>query len=712
MCISRGTFYNPKSVISVGCNTCVCSDGFWNCTTFRCPRVCSVLGMGHYQTFDGNTYTFIGSCDYYTLIEDYIDKSLKIEYTNRQLISSSDRSLRITYFSNVIVMANNTLSFNHLRVSRLPLIRSDLTVQKRDPDFWIVKAKGIRILFDGIRVYISLRRNYENKVRGLCGTYTYKSDDDFLTPNGIIEENTETFVNSYRNESTCSGRMSTTHDCATTNRESCNQLRNYSCGLDTEYYVKMCLADLCLDLNTQYQLLFRCSAFAAYAFECAKLGNPLINWLTTLNCTASNLGRCSGSKVYKDCANECNSTCAAISARDVSCNLECVPGCACNSDTSFLDESTNECVERGNCSCLDKGNFIAPNVTINDYCSNCTCLNGTLECSFRNPSTIRCPSSQEFSFNASKCPLTCDNYPDYQDCGIYVSGCACPKDQVLYNITTCIQKEKCPCKQGDNYYPPGFVLNRQCQSCTCNSGFWNCVRIPCSGICRATGDPHYVTFDNFAYSFQGSCKYVLVTTVDRSLQIIAENVKCAADGSTCTKSIEIFYQNYSLILRRGMETLVNGLRIDIFFRSRFFAPDLTISKIGVLQIVKATDFEVRWDGVQNVYIIAGQNLRGKVQGLCGNYNGLIDDDIMTQTGAPAVNTTEAAHSWRIDSSCIPPEPPKPACLGTEYRRKWAEDQCGLLKNSSIGTPFRDCNLYLTQRELEEEYDKCVFDMCK
>lgn len=718
MCLYQNRYYDPKSIISVDCNKCICSNGFWNCTNNRCPRLCTVLGAGHYRTFDGNTYDLIDTCGNYTLIEDFVDKILRIEYTNHQLVSSLNRLLRITSKSNVLVIFNNTLSFNNNKVTQLPYLNSDISVQKQDPDFWIVRTNGARVLFDGIRIYISLKRNYENKVRGLCGTLTYNSEDDFLTPYGMIEKNTDMFANFYRNNASCINRR-TAHCRAleSTSRNICDQLRDYSCGLDPEYYIQICLNDLCLDSNTQYGSIFRCSAFAAYAFECAKLGNPLLDWLTTLNCSDNSYGRCPSNKKYTDCINECNSTCSTLSAKGSSCDLECVPGCSCDSKFPYLDERTNQCVAKNSCYCKNKEKIIAPNVTVSDHCSNCSCINGVLQCTYRSPSMIKCPPTQLFSFNASKCPLTCENYPDYRDCGIYFSGCTCPKDHVLLNITTCIPKEQCPCKQGGNLYPPGYVLNRECQSCTCSSGFWSCVRRTCDGICRATGDPHYVTFDNFAYSFQGDCKYVLLTTNDNSLEIIAENVKCAADGSTCTKSIEIVYQNYTIILRRGMETFVNGIRVDFFFQAKFFPTDLTISIQGVLQVVKASHFELRWDGAQNVYILAKPTLREKTKGLCGNYNGLKDDDLIARSnvllsGGNSGNIIEFAHSWRIDSSCEAPGAPKPPCSQTEYRRQWAEEKCELLRNSSIGAPFRECNRYLSKDELDGQYKNCLYDACK
>lgn len=47
------------------------------------------------------------------------------------------------------------------------------------------------------RIYIKLQPTFVNRVRGLCGTFNYITNDDFLTPNNVIETNLVTFANAY-----------------------------------------------------------------------------------------------------------------------------------------------------------------------------------------------------------------------------------------------------------------------------------------------------------------------------------------------------------------------------------------------------------------------------------------------------------------------------------------------------------------------------------
>ena len=64
-------------------------------------------------------------------------------------------------------------------------------------------GRGFRIQFDGLRTYIRLDPLFVNNTRGLCGTYDFNSQNDFLTHIVIVEINTKTFVDDYRTDDSC-----------------------------------------------------------------------------------------------------------------------------------------------------------------------------------------------------------------------------------------------------------------------------------------------------------------------------------------------------------------------------------------------------------------------------------------------------------------------------------------------------------------------------
>lgn len=85
----------------------------------------------------------------------------------------------------------------------------------------------------------------------------------------------------------------------------------------------------------------------------------------------------------------------------------------------------------------------------------------------------------------------------------------------------------------------------------CKERRWHCSQSACAGVCVATGDPHYVTFDGRCYSFLGDCQYVLARETSGLFSVIAENVPCGSTGVTCTKSVTLSLGNTVIHLLRG-----------------------------------------------------------------------------------------------------------------------------------------------------------------
>jgi len=156
--------------------------------------------------------------------------------------------------------------------------------------FTTLKGKGFEINFDGSKLYITLHPLYQNKTRGLCGTYNYNGGDDFTTSDGFIEVDLVSFADSYLSSLNlgCVAPKQTNPcdldiSAASTAQRRCALLKDSElfsqCRsiLDVLSYVESCQKDLCRDTSKNYQDFYLCNTVQAYIFECANR-NISIDW--------------------------------------------------------------------------------------------------------------------------------------------------------------------------------------------------------------------------------------------------------------------------------------------------------------------------------------------------------------------------------------------------------------------------------------------------
>lgn len=60
-------------------------------------------------------------------------------------------------------------------------------------------SNGVDVLWDGqSRAYVDAPPELRGQVEGLCGTFTDNQKDDFLTPEGDVEQNHIAFANKWK----------------------------------------------------------------------------------------------------------------------------------------------------------------------------------------------------------------------------------------------------------------------------------------------------------------------------------------------------------------------------------------------------------------------------------------------------------------------------------------------------------------------------------
>ncbi|KAK5644463.1 hypothetical protein RI129_005763 [Pyrocoelia pectoralis] len=735
-CQHRGKEMPSGSTISKICNTCTCRNGNWDCTKKECKARCSSVGDPHYMTFDGKRYDFMGHCKYYLVKHanfNIIAENIPCTGTVEEManmrsdsdLPSCTKAAIIEYGGHIINLNQNfEVIVDGNDIPDLPFTIDDITILSASSTFILVELpNNVQVTWDGLgRLFVDGSATLYGETRGLCGTFNNNKDDDFLTPDGTIEENEVRFGNSWKTDPTCiDAKDDIEHPCVRNPKHKaaaqkyCKMIKSKifaDCQweVDPETFYQECLFDVC-SCELKLPRCF-CPMIASYAAECARHGVN-IEWRTKIKGCGV---QCKDGQIYQACGNPCTRTCSQI-AKQEDCEPQCIEGCNCPEGQALNDDDHMECVPIETCECeLDGVKYPAGHravKTIKDAQFVCTCTNVTWNC---EPMEIRGISVVQISVK-DQCiaedkkyvlcvpvePLTCKNMhsgvsSSKEECK---EGCVCPDGHVLSNDgETCIQPIDCPCFYGGRSYEEGEVIKDDCNNCTCKNANWTCTDNKCPGQCSVWGNSHFKTFDSKEFNFQGQCDYVLAMgEVENfgSFQVNIQNVRCGSRVS-CLRSVTISIQGKvkeTVVLRNGRPIPDYSSNKQLVLRELSHYAIIDIPEIGVT---------VTWNKKNSVYITLDTELHNKVKGLCGNFNGNSNDDFKTPSGILETSAEHFGDSWSLQPQCSSTEEITDACEDRYSRKKWANLQCNKLNSS----PFSNCHETVPVAPFVE---KCIFDAC-
>ncbi|XP_041830785.1 alpha-tectorin-like isoform X2 [Melanotaenia boesemani] len=347
---------------------------------------------------------------------------------------------------------------------------------------------------------------------------------------------------------------------------------------------------------------------------------------------------------------------------------------------------------------------------------------------------LTCPSNSHYELCGTSCPSACPSLSFPFTCDTPCEeGCQCDNGFVL-NGNQCVPPTSCGCYHQGRYRQSGeqFWDGEQCQSfCTCNgvTGAVQCFPNSCGsqescrvvegefgchpsphGICSASGDPHYLTFDRKAYDFQGTCRYVLATVCNATdglhqFSVEAKNEPWSGLPVSITAEVVVNVLGYQVRLsgnNRGMAE-VDGITRNL--------PILLNGNVSIVatgaQTFVSTDFglSVAYDGWSTVSISVPPNYKEKTCGLCGNFNDNPNDDFLAPSGMTLSTPDAFGTAWKVPGNYTCSDGCGSSCPQCDNDQP-ARAQCEVIQ--AADGPFSFCHEQVVPAPY---FSDCVFDVC-
>ncbi|KAK1891092.1 Mucin-5B, partial [Dissostichus eleginoides] len=715
-CSYNSRTYRPGESYSSNCKKC----GQWSCTEENCPGTCSLEGGAHINTFDGKAYTFHGDCSYVLAKAQLLQCGVTESETCLKSVT-----LGLSGGANVITIQPSGKVFVNGIYAQLPFSAAGISAF-RASSFYLLVQTSVGVLLEVqlhpvMQLHLTLTSDYQANTCGLCGNFNSNQADDFLKLSGVPDATAAGFVNSWKTHAGCRDVKSSFENPCSLSLENeryaqhwCSMLSEpegvfASCHseISPDSYKENCMYDSCNSENSEDCM---CAAVSAYVHACAAAGIHLSGWRNTI--CGKYASSCPSSMVYSESITTSSHTCRCLGSTDLSCHASFPPidGCVCAQGT-YLDD-TGKCVPSTACPCYDEGSVVPPGQVVNKQGVMCSCKDGKLGCIGEiiiQPSACSLP--MEF-FNCSahgpaakgtECEKSCNTLDMACVSTGCVSGCMCPSGMVSDGKGGCIKPDACSCVHNGISYQPGESTKVDCNTCTCKDRKWQCTTEACDGTCSVYGAGHYMTFDQKRFTFDGSCEYILTQDYCGSAQsngtfrVISENLPCGTTGTTCSKTIRIFLGNAEVILTEGRyQLLSSGDEHSVPFR---------YSTMGIYLVVEANNgLILMWDRKTSLFIQLSSKYKGRVCGLCGNYDGNANNDFTTRGNAVVVNPLVFGNSWKDLPSCPDGQSISSPCTTNPYRQAWSQKQCSLIQSDV----FSACHSTVDPTPY---YDACVFDSC-
>ncbi|XP_077374539.1 otogelin [Festucalex cinctus] len=323
-----------------------------------------------------------------------------------------------------------------------------------------------------------------------------------------------------------------------------------------------------------------------------------------------------------------------------------------------------------------------------------------------------CPEGLQYLECISCCPASCQQEQTCIHSRLAcLDGCYCPNG-LIFEDGNCVMPSDCPCEYHGVFYSSGQIIQEECNNCTCVAGLWNCTEYNCPGECSVTGDMYFQSFDGRVYTFPATCQYVLAKSRNSGkFTVTIQNAPCGAnlDGS-CIQSVNLVIDEdprMEVTLSHVGEVFIAGqYRISLpYSDDNFHIQELSSM---FLQVKTAFGLRLQYSWTEfRLYLQATVHWKDDTVGLCGTFNGNIQDDFLSPAGMIESTPLLFGNAWRVSSACtlslIPPQ--LDPCDTHQQAAAYASEMCDILNRDL----FSPCHEYLSPVPFHQQ---CRSDTCK
>ncbi|KAG7469165.1 hypothetical protein MATL_G00126060 [Megalops atlanticus] len=329
----------------------------------------------------------------------------------------------------------------------------------------------------------------------------------------------------------------------------------------------------------------------------------------------------------------------------------CTSLCQCNPSTGLVTCQHAQCKAEEECKVVEDVR---------------TCAAKTVPTQIEPPIVKKCPPNSTHKKCTHVCEHSCAHAKPVVCPHVCGEGCEC-NHGFMFNGTSCVTAEECGCIHHGKPMKSGeSLLSADCsERCTCApGGQLHCEKAGCGqgescveqggkrvcskpdSTCHLLPSGGFKSFDGLEERVWMEGTYELALPGPGSqlpFRVIAHLNLFACEPAVIFTSI--FYKDIRVEVKKDLTTMVNGNEVPLPFHMN---NGLTIEESQDAVVVQhPSGLVLRYCSSGKVSLTLTAAYHGELTGLCGNFNGRVDDDLRLRNGSAADSFGSFYKDWRL-----------------------------------------------------------------